>query len=56
MIPELGHFALILALCLSLVLAIFPLIGSINNTPRWIALENPPRWGNSVLSESRFPV
>ena len=33
MIPELGHFALILALCLALVQAVLPLAGSLNNTP-----------------------
>ena len=45
MIPELGHFALILALSLALVLSIFPMIGSLNNTPSWIALARPAAWG-----------
>ena len=45
MTPELGNFALILGLCMSLVLSIFPLIGSINNTPGWIALAKPAAWG-----------
>ena len=45
MIPELGHFALILALALALVLSIFPMIGSLNNTPGWIALARPAAWG-----------
>ncbi len=45
MIPELGHFALILALCLTLVLAIFPMAGSLNNTPGWVALARPAAWG-----------
>ncbi|MGD8619784.1 MAG: cytochrome c biogenesis protein CcsA, partial [Gammaproteobacteria bacterium] len=45
MIPELGNFALILALCLSLVLAIFPMAGSLNNTPSWMAMARPAAWG-----------
>ena len=45
MIPELGHFALILALCMSLVLATIPMIGSLNNTPGWIALARPATFG-----------
>jgi len=45
MIPELGNFALILALCLSLVLAIIPMAGSLNNTPGWVALARPAAWG-----------
>jgi cytochrome c-type biogenesis protein CcmF len=45
MTPELGNFALILGLCMSLVLSIFPLIGSINNTPGWVALAKPAAWG-----------
>jgi cytochrome c-type biogenesis protein CcmF len=45
MIPELGNFALILALCMTLVLAILPMIGSLNNTPGWMALARPAAWG-----------
>jgi len=45
MIPELGQVALILALCMSLVLAIIPMIGSLNNTPGWIALARPATFG-----------
>ena len=56
MTPELGNFALILALCLSLVLAIFPLIGSINNTPGWIALARPAAWGQFFFLAMSFAV
>ena len=45
MIPELGHFALILALCLSLVLAVMPMAGSLANIPRWVAMAKPAAWG-----------
>lgn len=36
MVPELGHFALILALCLSIVLAILPLAGTYNGNVLWM--------------------
>ena len=45
MIPELGHFALILALCLAIVQATLPLIGTLNRTPSWVALARPVTWG-----------
>jgi len=54
MIPELGHFALILALCLALVLAIFPLIGSLTHTPRWVALARPVALGQFVFTALAF--
>ncbi len=41
MIPELGHFALILALCVAVVQAIFPLVGSYTRNPAWLALARP---------------
>ena len=31
MIPELGHFALILVFCLSVALAVLPMVGSFTN-------------------------
>ncbi|MFV1973533.1 MAG: heme lyase CcmF/NrfE family subunit [Thiohalobacterales bacterium] len=45
MIPELGHFSLILALVMTLVLAIMPMVGSLNHTPSWVALARPAAWG-----------
>ncbi|NND91415.1 MAG: heme lyase CcmF/NrfE family subunit [Granulosicoccus sp.] len=41
MIPELGHFALILALCMAVVLAVLPMIGSITGYGSWMALARP---------------
>jgi len=41
MIPELGHFALLLALAIALVQAIAPLIGAQRNEPTLIALAKP---------------
>ena len=41
MIPELGHFSLILAFCLSVLLGTFPLIGAIRNNLLWMNLARP---------------
>ena len=54
MIPELGHFALILALCLALLQAAFPLIGSLNRTPSWVALARPLAWGQFAFLTLSF--
>ncbi len=54
MTPELGQFALVLALCLALVQAVFPLIGSINRTPSWMALAQPLAWGQFVFLSLSF--
>jgi len=49
MIPELGHFALILALCLSLVQATVPLLGSIYRQPVWMAVARPVAFGQLLF-------
>ena len=54
MIPELGHFALILALCLAVVQAIFPLVGSLNRTPSWVAMARPLAYGQFVFLAFAF--
>ena len=41
MIPEIGHFALILALCVSVVQTVFPIMGAQMGYSRWIALARP---------------
>ena len=41
MLPELGHFALILALCLCLLLGTFPLYGAANGNARFMVLARP---------------
>ena len=41
MIPELGHFALMLALLLALVQGTLPIIGAARRIPAWIALARP---------------
>jgi cytochrome c-type biogenesis protein CcmF len=45
MIPELGHFALILALGLALVQAVIPLWGSFNGSRTWMEMARPLAWG-----------
>ena len=41
MTPELGHFALILALCVAAVQGVLPLVGAARGDARWIALARP---------------
>ncbi|MEJ8851034.1 heme lyase CcmF/NrfE family subunit [Variovorax rhizosphaerae] len=41
MIPELGHFALVLALVMALVQAIVPLVGAARGDAGWMALARP---------------
>ena len=41
MIPELGHFALILSLCVAIVLGTLPLIGAHRGRREWIVLARP---------------
>ena len=41
MIPELGEFSLILALCLSVLLAVVPLAGTFRNNTLWMSFARP---------------
>ena len=41
MIPELGHFAIILALLVAIVQGVLPLLGAHRNDAAWIALARP---------------
>lgn len=45
MIPELGHLAMILALCLALVQSSLPLIGAWRGDRQWMSLAAPAAWG-----------
>ncbi|MBV2089626.1 MAG: heme lyase CcmF/NrfE family subunit [Candidatus Thiodiazotropha sp. (ex Ctena orbiculata)] len=49
MIPELGHFALILALCLAVTQAIVPLVGSYTGNNAWMAASRSLAWGQFVF-------
>ena len=41
MIPEIGHFSLILALCMAFVLAIVPIVGATRSISGWVAIARP---------------
>ncbi|MEJ2576512.1 MAG: hypothetical protein P8106_07435, partial [Gammaproteobacteria bacterium] len=41
MVPELGHFALIVALALAVVQAVFPLVGAQRRNLTWMAVAKP---------------
>ena len=49
MIPELGHFALVLALLLAAAQAVFGLVGAHRGDPRWMAAVRPAVAGQFVL-------
>jgi len=49
MIPELGHFALILALLISVVLATLPVIGAHKRISSWMALARPAAQGQFLF-------
>jgi len=54
MIPELGHFALILALCVALAQAILPLAGASLGNARWIAFARPAAGAQFLLVALAF--
>jgi cytochrome c-type biogenesis protein CcmF len=45
MIPEIGHFALIIALLLSISLGIFPVLGAARNNVVWMSVARPLAYG-----------
>jgi len=49
MLPEIGHFALIIAFCFALIQAIFPLIGSYRNQTFCIQLAKPAALGQLLF-------
>ncbi|WP_341913574.1 heme lyase CcmF/NrfE family subunit [Ferrovibrio terrae] len=54
MIPELGHIALILALCFALVQGVLPLAGAARGIPGWIALAPQAAMGQVLLVAFAF--
>ena len=44
-VPELGHLAMILALCFALVQAVVPLFGAWRGDRLWMSLAQPAAWG-----------
>src|SRR5512140_1674852 len=49
MIPEIGHFALILALLLSAILGTLPIVGAARRIPAWVGLARPVAQGMFVF-------
>ena len=49
MIPELGHFSLILALCMSLILGTLPIIGAYRGFSSWIAVARPTAYAQLLF-------
>ena len=56
MIPELGHFALILALCMAVTLALIPLVGSFTGLRSWMAMARPLALGQFTFLCISFAV
>ena len=54
MIPEVGHFALILALCLAIILGTVPLIGTFKKHPAWMAVAQPAALGQAIFITISF--
>jgi cytochrome c-type biogenesis protein CcmF len=54
MIPEIGHFSLILALTLAVAQAALPLIGAARGVPEWMALARPAAQGQFVFVAIAF--
>ncbi|WP_027457197.1 heme lyase CcmF/NrfE family subunit [Dechloromonas agitata] len=54
MIPELGHFALILAALVSLILGTLPMIGAHTNRQAWIAVARPAATALAMLVTFSF--
>ncbi|WP_416885849.1 heme lyase CcmF/NrfE family subunit [Marinospirillum sp.] len=48
-LPEIGQFALILALALAVAQATLPIIGSVTRQPLWMAYAQPAAWGQFFL-------
>ena len=54
MIPEIGHFALVLALVVAVVQSIFPMVGAATNNAQWIAMAKPTARAQFVLLAVSF--
>ena len=54
MIPELGHFALILAALVALTLGVLPLVGAHQNRPAWVGVARPAAVAFALLVTFSF--
>jgi cytochrome c-type biogenesis protein CcmF len=56
MIPEIGHFALIMALSLAIMQAFFPLVGAARGLPAWMAVARPAARAQFLFLLTAFAV
>jgi cytochrome c-type biogenesis protein CcmF len=56
MIPEIGHFSLIMALCLALIQAVVPLWGSFNGQTSWLNLARSTAYGQLLFVALSFAI
>ena len=56
MIPEIGHFALILAMCVSIIQGVLPLIGAQQGRREWLVLARPATQISFLLLAISFGV
>ncbi len=56
MLPELGHFALIIALCLAIVQGIFPIAGAARGNANMMAMARPVAQGQFVFLAIAFGI
>ena len=49
LLPEIGHFALILGACLACVQAVVPLAGASTRRPLWMSFAQPMAWGQFLF-------
>ncbi len=54
MVPEIGHFALILALLLALTQGVLPIVGAARGAPAWMALARPAAQGQFTFVAIAF--
>jgi cytochrome c-type biogenesis protein CcmF len=54
MIPEIGNFSIMLALCLALVQSTLPIAGSFRGNQRWMALARPAAYGQFAFITLAF--
>ncbi len=54
MVPEIGHFALIIALMLALTQGILPIAGAARNNATWMALARPAAQGQFTFVAIAF--
>ena len=54
MIPELGQFSLVLALCLALVQSVLPIAGAARGNAAWMSVARPAAQGQFVFVAIAF--